>query len=401
MLLPVNTAFFLPCWVIALGLHLRQERPRLAHSGMKGLAGITVGLLLVTALSYRVETSLGGLFNYLPFFLFFWLITRLVDSPKRVGQLLVWSLVGVVLTGTAGVFEWVSGVNWQWKILGPLEVTIGSQAAEGILDRVTAFFFWPTSAAAYFLLVVPVAIALAVSAQDFKLRLAAGWGGLTTFIALIGTASRNAWGAIALALVLLLAYARRWLILSGLALALAAIVTAALGPVTWPVVAPLRQVVPTFLWQKLANTFDPQVHAYESTSERVESWAIAGQMILTRPLTGWGPQTFPFVGVDVYHKKALTSHAHNLYLTYGAELGLPLGLGLLAFMGYALLSAALALPYLPAEARWWTVGLLGGLLAYLFFGFFDVAFYEARVNGQLWLWLALCWQIPVLFPPKK
>jgi len=397
--LPVSTILLLPAWAVSLGLQLRREWPRWEHGPLAWLGGLSLGLVGVTLLSYRPWESLAGLFNYLPFFLFFWLITRLTSTPERLGTLLTWSLGAAGVTGVVGVTEWLSGRNWQWKILGVLEVTMGSEAEAGVLDRVTSFFFWPTSTAAYLLLVIPLALTFWVGHPQPRVGLTLLGGGLFALVALVGTASRNAWGAMTLALSLLLVYTRRWVTVLMLAVAVAGVLVAAVGPTTWPVVAPLRQVVPQFLWQKIANTFDSRVTAYESTTERLEAWRIASEMALARPWTGWGPQTFPYVGVDIYRKKGPTIHAHNLYLTYCAELGFPLTMALLGFYAWVMMRAALALPWLPLAAWWWTVGLLLGLVGYFCFGLFDVAFYESRVNAQFWLWLALLWQVADIYKP--
>jgi len=392
--LPVSTILLLPLWVFSLGAQWREERPQLSHGGMRWLGVVSLGLVGGTLLSYRPLESLGGLFNYLPFFLFFWLITRLVQTRERMRQVLTVSLVAAGVTGLAGVVEWISGWNWQWKILGVLEVTIGSQAEPGILDRVTSFFFWPTSTAAYFLLVIPLALVFWVGQPQNPLGYGFLGGGFAALIALVGTASRNAWGAIIFVLGLLLVYTRRWLILVLIALGVGVVFTAALGPP--PMATPLRHVVPTFIWQKVLDTIDPKVKAYESTALRLEAWQIATQMTQSRPWTGWGLQTFPFVSVEVYGKKGLTVHAHNFYLTYMAEMGIPLALVLLGFYGSVLLRAGTALPRLPVEVRWWCLGLILGLVGYFCFGLFDVAFYESRVNAQFWLWLGLLWQMPSL-----
>jgi O-antigen ligase len=200
---------------------------------------------------------------------------------------------------------------------------------------------------------------------------------------------------------LLLLYARKWLIITLLGVSVSLVLTAALGPPQSPVVAVLRKAVPSLLWQKVVDTFNPELHAYASTAERIEAWNIAWDMALARPLTGWGPQTFPFVGVEIYHKRGPTTHAHNLYLTYWSDLGFPLGTALIAFFAWGMFRTVRSLPRLPLETRWWAVGLLCGLVGYLLFGCFDVAFNESRVNAQFWLFLALLWQLPELYPANS
>ncbi len=392
--LPITAIFLLPCWGIALIRHLFLERPNAQHQALRYLGGVSLGLILTALVGYRPLDSLLGLFNYLPFFLFFWLITRLVTDEQRALALLRAMLLGALLTGTAGVIEWLSGQNWQWKIFGFLEITVGSQADDGIWDRVTSFFFWPTTAAAYFILVAPLGLAFAASHGALLGRWLGGLSSVMTLTALVGTASRNAWGAVVLALGILLVYARRWLVIGLLGVGVILVLAAALLPEPWG--DPVRALVPEFLWRKVLDTLNPGNKAFESTAERLESWQIAWQMALAHPLTGWGLQMFPFVSVDLYGKQAPTIHAHNLYLHYWAEQGFVVGTALVGFYGWTIAKALKALPRSSPHLRWALVGLISGLIGYLCFGLFDVAFHDSRINAQFWLSLALTWRITEL-----
>jgi O-antigen ligase len=405
--IPVSPVLVLLGWLIALGGELRarkseqkakSQKAESSVQAMKALSLISLGLLVTSLLGYAPPVSLPGLFNYLPFFLFFWLTTRLVKTPKQLKQVLLWSLAGGIFAGTVGVLEWASDKNQELVLLNlspwgtKITLTLGSREP-GVLERVTSFFSWPTFAAAYFLLMVPVGLALALSKGSTPARWWSGYSALVSFISLIGTQSRNAWGGIFLAIGALLAYGKRVWSITILAVAIGLCLVAGFGPPQQPLVQASRTVVPEVIWVKLRDSVDQATASYTSTQNRVEAWNIAWQMAQARPLNGWGLQSYSEVADRIYQKKGDTLHAHNLYLTYFSEMGFPVALALLSFYGFAFWRGFQAWPRLDLQTRWCAMGLGLSLGAYFIFGLFDVPFNDARVNAQFWLWLGLLWGI--------
>ena len=399
--IPVSAVIVLLCWLIALGGELRTRKSERNQTqrpvqAMKALALISLGLFLNSLLAYNPLISLPGLFNYLPFFLFFWLITRLVKTPEQLKQVLLWSLAGGVFAGTVGVLEWASDKNQELVLLdlahwgAKITLTLGSRES-GILERVTSFFGWPTTAAAYFLLIVPMGFALALSKISLPTRVWSGYSALVSFISLIGTQSRNAWGGIFLALGILLAYGKRWWTIGILILGIGLSLVAGFGSPQESWVQASRKVVPEVIWAKLQDSVDKTTSSYSSTQNRLEAWNIAWQMAQARPLTGWGLESFPTISATIYKRKGDTIHAHNLYLAYFADMGFPVALALLGFYGFSFWRGFKAWPRLDSATRWFAMGLGLALFAYFVFGLFDVAFNDARVNAQFWLWLSLFW----------
>lgn len=403
--IPVSPVLVLLCWLIALGgelrvrkseQHLESYKVKPPIQAMKALSLISLGLLITSLLGYAPLVSLPGLFNYLPFFLFFWLINRLVKTSEQLKQVLLWSLGGGVLAGTVGVLEWASDKNQELVLLNlaqwgtKITLTLGSREP-GILERVTSFFSWPTFAAAYFLLMVPVGLALALSQVSLTARLWSGYSALVSFLSLIGTQSRNAWSGVFLGIGALLLYGKRLWIMTMVGVAIGLCLVAGFGPPQQAWVQASRTVVPEVIWVKLQDSIDQTTSSYKSTQNRIEAWSIAWKMVRARPLTGWGLQSYATVANEKYQKKGDTLHAHNLYLTYLSEMGFPVALTLLGFYGFSFWKGAQAWPRLDTESRWYAMGLGLALGAYFIFGLFDVPFYDARVNAQFWLWLSLLW----------
>lgn len=396
--LPVWSPLMLVSWLVAsIALAAGGLWPLRPGPAGRWLIATALVLLVLTAFSVRPGDSLLGLFNYLPFFLFFGLAVHLVDRAERLTQLLTVLLWGGLVTGLAGLFEWVTGANWQWEPLsGLVLLTVGSRQEAGILDRVTAFFAWPTSTAAYLLLVLPLAAAIALGGLPRQRWL--GWAVLAVGgVTLLGTASRNAWMIALLVVGALLLVARRWRLVTALTAGAGTVLLAGLGPVSWPPIRWLREIVPASLWQKVSESITSGTASFTSLTNRLDAWQIALRMTGERPLTGWGLQTFPFVEKTYFgHDAAQLLHAHNLYLTYTAETGIPAALLLVGFYLWTLLRGVRQAVSLRGVSRWQQAGLLAALVAYLLFGFSDVPFYDARINALFWIELALIWRMPSL-----
>lgn len=395
-ILPVSAPMLLLCWLFALLFEWRGLGRLGANLPGRWLLIVSALLIAMCAFSYRPQESLLGLFNYLPFFLFFGLTLRLVTSQERIAQVIQVAVASGLITGLAGTFEWFSGLNWWWEpFSGVILLVIGSPQEVGILDRVTAFFGWPTSAAAFFLMLMPLLVCSMLAKTPKGKTVLYTYGTLTAMgLALIGTASRNAWGIALLTCGGLLILGRRFWLFIVLLLVTIAILIAGLGPAQLPLVEALRHVVPPVFWQKVSASVQTGTASYESLNNRYDAWHIALDMTQKRPLTGWGLQTFPFVEQEVYGRKADNLlHAHNLYLTYMAETGIPAALTLIGFYLWTLIQGIrTAFKMSPGVERWQLIGLLTALGAYLLFGISDVPFYDARINALFWVWMALIWR---------
>jgi O-antigen ligase len=115
-------------------------------------------------------------------------------------------------------------------------------------------------------------------------------------------------------------------------------------------------------------------------------------MIETRPLFGFGWQTFPTTGPDYMRqadKYPITTHTlevHNVFLSHAAELGLVgsiLWLGaLLSAIGGALLRRG------PPELHAWRIGLLAIFAAFMSVAMFGPLSYPFP-NALLWTWAGI------------
>jgi O-antigen ligase len=174
--------------------------------------------------------------------------------------------------------------------------------------RATGTFILPGELAAYLIVFVPIAFAYARGTMQPALRVLAWIGTGVGLLALAMTYSRAGWMGFAAAVAFLVAAGARrsryGSIAAGGVIAVAIVSIAVL----------------------FNNHHDPS-----EDFTRISIWQAAGQIIDRFPLTGVGPFDFSrlYALVHVPLGDATAFHAHSLYLTFFAELGI---LGLSAFL---------------------------------------------------------------------
>lgn len=264
----------------------------------------------------------------------------------------------------------------------------------------------PHSLAAYLLLVIGVAAAVAVNAARAGRRPAATAAGSLTaamVAVLLGTNSKS--GIIALVVVgaCLLAARQHHRTASGVAGTLlvpgVAVATVLVVLSTIVAVAPLRRGTHDAL-RSLGATRMAQAVAPDADWNRVLGfrplrWATALDVAARRPLWGAGPRSIEKIGLgDAYDidsgemKPIPPENAHNYFLQFAAEYGLPAAAALLWLLVQVVATTARAVGNHPSRAtRTMLTGLLAGQVGFLVFGL--VAHPMLLAEGQATFW-TLC-----------
>lgn len=216
--------------------------------------------------------------------------------------------------------------------------------------RATGTFILSGELAAYLVVFVPIAFAIGQVSRTTALRVWAWIGVAIGIIALYQTHSRAGWLGFAVAAAFLLAAQIRRR--SAALLAAACIV----GAVLLAVLAAFNVA-----------------HNPSEDYTRVAIWQAALQIVDRFPLTGVGPFNFSrlYALVHVPDADATAFHAHSLYLTFLAELGI---LGLTAFLynGWSLVRILRAkLPHAAPGAALLSLAAAAGLLGVAVQGLID------------------------------
>jgi O-antigen ligase len=217
-----------------------------------------------------------------------------------------------------------------------------------------------------------VAFALALAALSRYLRPVLLLAGGVSGLALLGTFSRGAMLAVAVAVLLLLgslpAKLRAVTLLSGL-----------VGTATLVILAPGRML---------------SVFGGGSGSLRVELWESTVRMIAARPLLGYGPDQFLYAYLPRYvqptaWEERFTAHAHNLVLDSWIRIGIIGGAFSLLAVAICANSAARAARAPGADDPLRTAAVVA-LAAIFVHGTIDNAFYAHDLAMSSWLlaWLA-------------
>ena len=263
-----------------------------------------------------------------------------------------------------------------WQRLNPGAYQTGwvdKDMFSSIRFRVYSTFANPNVLGEYFLLVIPFAFALGLTAPNRRKKIlwiaAAG----IMCLCLLLTYSRGCYLGLLFGMVIFLVLLdRRFLILVG--------VLAVLSPL----------YVPNSIWQRLlsiGNLGDT------STNYRVNIWIGTARMLKDFWFCGVGPGEDAFNTVyPLYSLNAIdTPHSHNLYMQLLCDAGLP---GLLALLGFAgSLLRGLMTTMRRSRRKETKIYAMAGISAFsgvLLQGFTDYPFYNYRVMLLFFLLAGLC-----------
>ena len=210
---------------------------------------------------------------------------------------------------------------------------------------------------------------------------------LGNLVALILTNSRNAW-AIAICAGIAFAIYLRWHWLTAVVGAIAScVLLAAFGPA--PLQQPLRQIVPSYFWQRLTDQLYPNRPV---VSLRTTQWQFALKLTQQRPWTGWGLRNFQPLYETQMH--AWFGHPHSLYLMLTTETGIPATLLFcgwvlwIFYQGVRLLLNWSSINRRDRQDKLIFFSYLVALLACILFNTVDVTIFDLRLNTLVWIVLS-------------
>lgn len=322
-----------------------------------------------------------GLGNWVPFFWAFWGFQPYVATAAARRKAALWLVAGtvpVVLTGLGQLW-------WGWS--GPF------QALQGLVvwwiepggdppGRLSGLFDYANIAGAWLALAWPLALASLLERRvGWRLRGVALLLVLGQAVALYLTDSRNAWGALVLALPVV-AGPLTWswllpLLLAGLLL----VGLASLPMVPAALQHAARMVVPDPIWVRLSDANFAGQRPLAIT--RLSQWGVAVGLIAERPWLGWGAAAFSVIyplRTGHWH-----GHPHNLPIDLALSHGLPVAALLVGLVLWLLIRAwRLGMTAAPVfERAWWASALVLVALHAT-----DMPFYDSRINVAGWILLA-------------
>lgn len=332
-----------------------------------------------------------GLANWLPFFWAFWGFQPYVATPEARRRMALWLLAGTVPVVITGLGQMFLGWSGPWQMLGGL-VIWHLKAGGNPPDRLAGLYDYANITGSWLSLAWPFSLAallqprLRLPSRALVLAIAAA-----VAASIFLTDSRNAWGALLLAVPFVAGpLSWRWL-LPLLLVALVPIALAAIPGVPAVLQEPARVLVPQSIWGRL-NDFNSQGRRPLAIT-RLSQWQVAVGLMAERPWLGWGAAAFSVIyplRTGFWH-----GHPHNLPLDLAISHGIPVAALVVGLVLWLLIRAArlgvLAAPLF--ERAWWA-----SALALVALHATDMPFYDSRINVAGWVLLAglRCYGRPIL-----
>jgi putative inorganic carbon (HCO3(-)) transporter len=252
----------------------------------------------------------------------------------------------------------------------------GSEIVSG---RLQGAFDSPNQLGSFCALVIPVAASLIFGARAARWRFTAGIALLVLLATLMLSLSRGAWVGVAVALLLMLVRlkeARRLLVILAVPLMI-------LGFFIW-------SLAPTKTDVRVVGERARAITVLSPYDDRRVIYKEAFREIREHPVLGVGPGGFPVASTRVVSESATLSyaHAHNLYLNWAAEVGVPSVLIILGFAGALGLAARTASRGARVRGdprdRAIVIGICAALVTVLVQGFFDYVIPNPVVYTAFW-----------------
>lgn len=244
-----------------------------------------------------------------------------------------------------------------------------------IKGRVVSTFANPNVLGEYLILVIPITVALAITAKSVKERFAFACGAAFDVFCLVLTWSRGAWLGFAVSTVVFLLLADKRCMTAGILL---------LPPVA--VAISLSDSVTN----RIASIF---THSDTSSSYRIGIWKGVWKMLSDVSPYGIGIGEGAFA--TMYPSYALRGietapHSHSLYLQILTELGIS---GAVMFIIFVFILVQMNLSHITSpdsqNSKITEVGIFCGLVAFLVQGVTDYVWYNYRIFLMFWIVVGL------------
>ena len=327
-----------------------------------------------------------GLFNWLPFFWFFWgLQPYLLTSERRrkCASIFVLGSLPVLITGFGQLW-----LGWEgpWELFDGLIIWFISPGGEP-LGRLSGLFDYANITAAWLSGVWPFCLAAVLHPFIFGRNRFAHFVLLIAFVlAMILTNSRNAWGAIFLALPIVLGSTSWSWLIPVMLISLMPVVIAVLPVFDLGLQQFVRNIIPESIWMRLNDMQFVDNRPLEAT--RIGQWKIAINLIFQKPVFGWGAAAFSII----YPLKTGLSHGHShnlpleLAISHGILVSFLLNIfvfGLLLISAYYIIFSKLNTSRnLLIDRAWWT-----SVLILICFHATDIPLFDSRINILGWILL--------------
>jgi O-antigen ligase len=344
---------------------------------------VSVSSIIISCLANNLIDSWLGLANLLPYFLILPSLSLIINNAEKLRQiarLFVISSPVIVILGLGQIFG-----DWSFETIFGWNLVAGGLPA----GRMSSVFINCNFLGLYLAICVAFCFGLIVDNWQNNNKKILFFSVITAIdlLGIIVVGSRNAWAisfAIFLAFALYLGWNYIVLFIVGI---LSAIGWSAYGfgnSRNW-----LRTIIPIGIWGRLSGETDAEI---PDAFTRITQWKFTLHLIKERPWLGWGLRNF----TPLYREETgfWLGHPHNLFLMFGAEMGLPTAIFFIGSIGWIITRSIIILWHWQREKselngnRIIFFTYLIAFLACVAFNLVDVSLYDFRNNITAWILLA-------------
>lgn len=378
-------------WLVYIVRHfadreLAARGPLFRRTPLDAVAAIFLLLVVVTSAA-NVNFNVSGparalILMYLKeeilYFVWFYLVVTLLRKPSDLRRFVFFFAASGVLVATVGLVARVSGAIATVGAVSEAEFQGGVAGGRtgGVGEGGWFGLGHPNLFAAFLIMAMPFWFYTTDHLKRFLQRAVSNVAIVFGFVALLYTYSRAAWGGIMISILTLgvrdgRAF-RRTLVFILMFAVVAQIMTVALIGMGVIEVIQMR-------FEQLARS---------QFSARPEIYASAFALIRERPIQGVGMGTYMWHASVTFTNRI--QHAHNVFLTFATELGIPAAVAFIAFVG-AIFTMALRNLRTSRTPGYGFIAQAGyvGLFAILTLMMFDHIFFDRNVGHAFYALLAI------------
>ncbi len=324
--LPISILFLFSSLIISF----TKETPNILKDKLNYPLFVSIGLIIFSTINlgfikepnfisnYNLQIAWINLFNWIPAFFMYWAFQIYLSSQiQRVkfSQYLVSGCFPVIVSFILQKY---------FKLFGPFETLNGLIVwfQRPVIHRYSGLFSNANYAGIWLALVLPFSLFLLQKSEPkFRSRLITIAFSISISYAILLSASRNALLGIFITFIVLYGL-KRFFVLTSISISTF---------FAWNLINPMIKGE-----EFLKSYFDQNFLIYKLINinffapPRLEIWRSALSRIKERPLTGWGPSTFPILhekyneAFSIPKKIVDATHAHNIPLELAHNFGIPL-----------------------------------------------------------------------------
>jgi len=345
---------------------------------------LSLWMIFTTVIAFNPAIALGGLANFLPYFLLAASTSYIVRTPAQFIHFLWLLVLNSLLVSSFGILQaMIDRPDW----IFPKVIFVSYPIPMGFSPdrRIQSFFGHFNETAIYLLTLMPIAFHFGIGKVK-AISQSQRWIAIVAIAlgtaVLILTGSRNAWGLAMLGGVFMALYYRQWKLVGGFGLILLVIAWAVFGQKFGLGGETLRSLLPEGFVNRLASTVDPKLGDYASTADRLNVWQFALSLIAQHPIQGWGLRNFSAIAQSVGYDLRGLPHQHNLFLAIAVGSGIPALIGFFSIIIWTIwlcLKSAIA-----KETEGLMIMTAIGITLFFLSGWLDLVIYEPRISMLLW-----------------